>query len=519
MLRSTVVLLFAFLAGPFKPAPADSDVQFALAIPEANLIIDGGMREGSITHAFVNRIEVILRPGQRRLEHGNMFVRLNGESANTIMTTRRRGDDFVCVLDLHYRLGYRLVQGRNSVEIDVTDYFGRHFVASFIVTVGRDGGLSRHINTQELVKNRSVPAPKLFLHEPSEPISATAKTALLAGDLLTPNRGVTLTVDGTAINISPMPADAATRGLVVAGENLLRFSFSHEIKIGPKASSAKLIADDQASGNRTEIEIPILDPNRVSPVQRFAVVIGVSRYQKADYSLQYAASDATSIKDFLVNEAGFPPGNVTFLIDEDATIANLRTALFSFLAATEEGDQVVLYFAGHGMRDPNNPLDYYFLPYDVEIPNLGATGLPFWQLRDLYSRTIKTSNVVTIIDACHSGAASDEFSNVHNLFHQYISKTASENGGAVFTAADIGEYAFEFPDIQGGAFTHYLIRGLRGEADGNDDGRVVASELQKYLQTSVAEKTQGKQNPQAWIGTKYHQEVLGAAAARSSAAN
>jgi hypothetical protein len=49
-------------------------------------------------------------------------------------------------------------------------------------------------------------------------------------------------------------------------------------------------------------------------------------------------------------------------------------------------------------------------------------------------------------------------------------------------------------------FTYYLLRGLKGEADANHDGVVTAGELFNYLQRSVREATDGKQNPRAVAG-------------------
>jgi uncharacterized caspase-like protein len=49
-------------------------------------------------------------------------------------------------------------------------------------------------------------------------------------------------------------------------------------------------------------------------------------------------------------------------------------------------------------------------------------------------------------------------------------------------------------------FTYYLLQGLKGAADLNHDGTVTAGELFSYVQQSVRQATDGKQNPRAMVG-------------------
>ena len=81
-------------------------------------------------------------------------------------------------------------------------------------------------------------------------------------------------------------------------------------------------------------------------------------------------------------------------------------------------------------------------------------------------------------------------------------RSASKGQRAVITASDISESSFEdakWGDGHG-VFTYFLLRGLQGEADRNHDGVVTAGELFAYLQQSVRQATDGKQNPRAMVG-------------------
>lgn len=80
-----------------------------------------------------------------------------------------------------------------------------------------------------------------------------------------------------------------------------------------------------------------------------AVIIGVSDY-KTVQSLQYAHSDALSFYYFLRSPAGgeIDSSNILLLLNEKATAAQIFGALDWLLAVTQEGDQVIFYFSGHG---------------------------------------------------------------------------------------------------------------------------------------------------------------------------
>lgn len=79
-----------------------------------------------------------------------------------------------------------------------------------------------------------------------------------------------------------------------------------------------------------------------------ALVIGINAYQNVS-PLSYACNDASAIRDLLVSEFGFPEGNVTCLLDADATRANILRSFFRF-ANDDVGldDRIVVFFAGHG---------------------------------------------------------------------------------------------------------------------------------------------------------------------------
>lgn len=53
----------------------------------------------------------------------------------------------------------------------------------------------------------------------------------------------------------------------------------------------------------------------------------------------------------------------------------------------------------------------------------------------------------------------------------------------------------EFPELKNGVFTHFLLKGLKGEADTNRDGLVTVPEAYDYVSRRTRDATQGNQNP------------------------
>ncbi len=89
-----------------------------------------------------------------------------------------------------------------------------------------------------------------------------------------------------------------------------------------------------------------------------ALVIGVSSYNDAVAlpELAYAASDARAVAAALTDErggSGLAPRQVQVLVGSDATRARVLAALKELSERTQPGDQVLVYFAGYGTRDPD----------------------------------------------------------------------------------------------------------------------------------------------------------------------
>ena len=208
------------------------------------------------------------------------------------------------------------------------------------------------------------------------------------------------------------------------------------------------------------------------------------------------------MRDFLESDAAGPFDEVLYLENERATGAAMREALFVFLQQADFDDLVVIYYAGHGAPDPGRPDNLYLLPTDADV---GAAGrdraFPMWDVKTALRRQIAAERVIVIADACHSAGTADgetvggreESNQIAGGFQSLFTPSRR----LMMTAADTNEFSLEDARWGGhGVFTHFLLEGLRGAGDADEDGIVTFTELFRHVSDNVRDATSGRQNPQ-----------------------
>jgi WD40 repeat protein len=304
---------------------------------------------------------------------------------------------------------------------------------------------------------------------------------------------------------------------LVAGYNQIQLSitskngdrFSKTIGVNRKASILTALPPSLNGGAKKERASG-------SGPQKWAVVVGVSEYKNPGIpSLKYADKDAESLANFLRRPegGGYDSDHMQVLLNKDATLANVRNALINFLNQAIDMDLVIIYFAGHGAPEPARPSNMYLLTYDSDPNSLGTSAFPMWDIQTVLARYINAKRVVVFTDACHSGGISANFATrglgvtEQNLVNQYLADLSkTKEGIVVFTASAAGEVSQEFPEFGHGAFTYYLLEGIEGKADYNNDYTVTINELMQYVEEQVKRKTRGSQNPTR-SQTEYDKEM------------
>ena len=152
--------------------------------------------------------------------------------------------------------------------------------------------------------------------------------------------------------------------------------------------------------------------------RRISLLIGVGRFTDSHIrQLRSPANDVDRMEKILREEGRFD--EILVLKDEEATYAAIRKAICELLPSkAAPGDEVILYFSGHGGRcaddngDEADGLDEYLVPHDGQY-------VEPWQdpkalrdtmiLDDTFARWVQELDgrrLVVVIDACYSGGHS-----------------------------------------------------------------------------------------------------------------
>jgi hypothetical protein len=206
-------------------------------------------------------------------------------------------------------------------------------------------------------------------------------------------------------------------------------------------------------------------------------------------------NDAKSLYDVLTdpNYGGFKKENVTLLTDQEATTANIKKAIGADLKRAPEDGIAIVFFAGHGAPEGEQT---YWLTYDTDPSSLYASTLSNDDVVNMLSR-INTKRVVTFIDACYSGA-SVTTSKSTRAFVEDPFKAFEGSGRMTITSSDGREQSLEDEKLKHGIFTYRLLEALKGKADYNGDGIVMADEVARYIKEHVpndARERSHKQDP------------------------
>ena len=262
----------------------------------------------------------------------------------------------------------------------------------------------------------------------------------------------------------------------------------------------------------------IIKSNDFLKGEHWAIIVGISNYKDVKLNLQFAHRDAEDLYNLLIESNGgpFKEDHIVKLIDDNATFSKIRRALRNFLKKPDKDDLVLIYFSCHGAFDPDRPKNSYILPYDTDRGDIASTAVPMREIKESISENLNAQKIVIIADTCHSASieggrrSSINSTAVQNKFFEELAK--SEEGTAFISSADANEVAFEdkkWGDGRG-VFTHFLLEGLRGKADGygggKKDGIISIGELFEYVRHNVKENTEHKQHPS--IGTSPYDRNL-----------
>ena len=144
--------------------------------------------------------------------------------------------------------------------------------------------------------------------------------------------------------------------------------------------------------------VPALQAEEWEPAKTEAVLIGVLQWQHGLTPYDKRHRKDQELRDVLVKR-GVPAGNVQLLLDEKATVLNIKAAIAKAVKDASKGSTLIIYYAGHGWAAGN---DYCFAAFEVD-PNKKGTAWSLREMGETLAREFKGNRVFLWADCCFSG--------------------------------------------------------------------------------------------------------------------
>ena len=231
-----------------------------------------------------------------------------------------------------------------------------------------------------------------------------------------------------------------------------------------------------------------------------AIIIGIESYKNAPKS-KFSNSDARAFYDYAIKALGVPRNKIQLLVDDKADDIDIYRTLENWLPlnVVQNKTDVYFFYSGHGLPSSDGKT-LYVLPYGVDRDFLERTAVSKEFLVSSVQK-VKPRSAVFFLDSCYSGSSRTGDSLMASARPLVIQTQDSMYPGnfTVFSASKPDQISFSNPSLRHGIFSFYLMKGLEGYADKNKDGKILANELDEYLQSSVSRSALSmnkRQNPQ-----------------------
>ncbi|MDC1040719.1 SHOCT domain-containing protein [Candidatus Pelagibacter sp.] len=330
----------------------------------------------------------------------------------------------------------------------------------------------------------------------------------------------TITVNDASYEIEGKVSDKSNDiFIIVDGRTITAKNGKFKIKrFSPVNDKFKIIAIDQW-GNTSKPKlvniiidqqetvaanvIDALDPSKIktkSSKNRVALIFGIEKYVQAP-DASFANLDAKYFYEYARKGFGISKSNIKLLVDEDANLISSLGILKKWLPGkvVEGKTELIIFFAGHGLGSSDGK-ELYLLPQDSDPDLLTRTAL---SRTELFKSIIDLNpkSVTMFFDTCYSGISRDDKTLLASA--RPIRITPGDDGivpdnFTIFSASQLDQISSGLKEAKHGIFSYYLMKGLEGKADSNNDNKITNGELLDYMDSKVSQKASAlgrKQNP------------------------
>jgi G3E family GTPase len=220
-------------------------------------------------------------------------------------------------------------------------------------------------------------------------------------------------------------------------------------------------------------------------VNRVALLIGVGDYDQTSFKkLHTPPNGVRALENVLSDPKVGHFDRVKTLINPD--FITMHQEIEDLFFHAQKADLILLYFAGHGVKDEYNKL---------YLTNRGTVKYESGELRkstaikadfviEVMSNSLATRQVV-ILDSCFSGAFPDGLLAMDDGSVDVGNQFGGE-GRAILTAASSTQYALEQEGEELSIYSKYLVEGLKtGAAAPDEKDTISVIDLHEYIQSKI----------------------------------
>lgn len=319
------------------------------------------------------------------------------------------------------------------------------------------------------------------------PSTVILQVSLDSGQVL---QGLSALIDDVLVETRGIALSTGNPALALHRVQLVLTAGSRHVKVTAKTNTGEL---PPASLTLTVVAAgdsdPMLRPNL------YVLAVGISAYREPALKLRFPAKDAIDFSAAMRRQSGglYKSVKTRLLVDAAANRADLLDALESLQHQATNRDVVVLFLAGHGIRDSASGR-YYFLPSDADLAAVNRTMLSQDDLRaTLHSLPGK---VLVFLDTCFAGQMMRQQERAPLDLERFVQDLVSaDNGVVVFASSSGKQTAQESADWRNGVFTRAVVEGISGKAALPGRGTITLSMLDLYVSERVKQLTGGVQTP------------------------
>jgi len=247
------------------------------------------------------------------------------------------------------------------------------------------------------------------------------------------------------------------------------------------------LATSLTSGQAAAISLSDTGESFVPYDKSYALVMGVGKYREYT-KIAEAVGDAKAMATILQEKFDF---DVELLTDDEVTRESVLTWLVDVKLKAGPNDRIIVYFAGHGVREQGavGRALGYLLPAKTKKGGHVIGGIRMSEIADHLNQAA-AKHTMFIPDACYSGIAAQRVatraaSTSHDMSATHLHKRVAQEvhvtmSGGASDEQVVNEY------LGHGLFTGRLIAALTGQADLTDDGWITHDELKTYLVHEVS---------------------------------